>query len=198
MEPHFSRILESVEPLEDEVLGPRYRCALTLRDGTHLPCAILHSKKALLNLAKRRIKEELAGQGIIGGKDPYGQIVSAFVANGNRISDYEVSESQVSTFAPPKSLLGQIHGETTMGWTGWVFEMKDGRLFAYGATSSMDFLQLPKGYGFSDVAEVHNHSFVSKEGKISRLRRGALLPDRYETSALLRERVYFNCAIEGV
>jgi hypothetical protein len=50
-----------------------------------------------------------------------------------------------------------------MGWTGWVFEMKDASLFSYGSSSRMEFFQLPDDHEFTDVAKVHNHSFVSED-----------------------------------
>ena len=73
MDNRFQDILSNVEPLPDDIYGPRYRCALTLNDGTHIPCAVLQSKAKLVERAKRRIKEEIAGKGGIGGPDPYGQ-----------------------------------------------------------------------------------------------------------------------------
>jgi hypothetical protein len=57
-------------------------------------------------------------EGNIGGDDPYGQIVSSFVASGNRVAAYDVAEALQSRFAPPLPLLSRIQGETTMGWTG--------------------------------------------------------------------------------
>jgi hypothetical protein len=95
-------------------------------------------------------------------------------------------------------LLKQIHGETTMGWTGWVFRMKDGRLFSYGSTFNMEFFQLPEGYGFSDVAEVVNHAFVGPTGSVLPLQQGAGLPPNYPHSSVLRERVFFTCAVDGL
>jgi hypothetical protein len=198
MNPDFQRIIETVEPIKDDIYGPRYRCSLTLKDGTFLPCAVLLSKSKLVDLAKCRIKEEMNGKGRIGGPDPYGQIVSVFVAGGNRINDYDVASADVSRFAPPLSLLRQIHGETTMAWTGWVFEMTDGAMFSYGSSFSMEFFQIPEGYSFSDVVRVHNHSYVGKDGGLVNLEEGGMLPDEYDRKALLRERIYFNCAIENI
>lgn len=197
MEPHFKRIVHSVEPLEDSIYGLRFRCALTLKDGTCLPSAIIQSKKKLVDLAKRRIKEEMKGKGVF-SRDRYGQIVASFVTGSNRVSDYDVKDAEPSRFAPPVSLLRQIHGETTMGWTGWVLEMTDGCLFAYGSSFTMDFFDLPEGYGFGDVAHVHNHSFLSKEGELRTLERGGFLPGDYAGDSLFRERVYFTCAVDGI
>src|SRR5262245_50221133 len=108
----IQRITSEVEPIPHPVYGPRYRCSLTLKDGTLLPCAVLQSRDRLVELAKRRIKEET---------DPTGHIVATFVAGGNRVNNYDVATASPSGFAILRSLLSQIHGETTMAWTGWVF-----------------------------------------------------------------------------
>lgn len=198
MDNRFKDILSKVEPLPDSIYGPRYRCSITLKDGLRLPCGILQSKGKLLELAKRRIKEEMSGSGRIGGADAYGQVLSVFVASGNCINDYDIAAVEHSPFAPAISLLRQIHGETTMAWTGWVFEMKDGKLFAYGSSFSMEFFDLPEGYAFDDVAKVHNHSFLSSDGKLMSLERGARPPADYNLSKLFRERVYFTCYIDDI
>jgi hypothetical protein len=194
----FAEIVSSVEPIPDANFGPRYRCALTLKDGTFLPCAVLQSRAKVVDLAKRRIREEMNGKGRIGGPDPYGQILSAFVAGGNRVNDYDVASALPSRFAPPLALLRQIHGETTMAWTGWVFEMSDGRLFSYGSSFNMEFFDLPEGYKFQDVVKVHNHSFVSGDGELRPIERGSALPADYNTGGLLRARVFFICNIAGI
>ena len=191
-------ITSRVEPLNDSIYGPRYRCSLTLKDGTFLPCAVIQSKGRLVELAKRRIKDEMQGRGCLGGVDPYGQIVASFVTGGNRINDYDVASSDVSKYAIPLSLLTQIHGETTMGWTGWVFRMRDGQLFSYGSSFRMEFFQLPDGYDFSDVTEVINHSFVDSAGAVVGLRQGEVLPAHYPPTNVFRERVFFTCVVDSV
>lgn len=194
----FKNIVSNIEPLPDSIYGPRYRCSLTLNDGTEIPCAVLQSKTKLIELVKRRIKEEMSGRGKIGGPDPFGQILSSFVARGNCVNDYDVASAAPSRHAIPLSLLNQIEGETTMAWTGWVFEMKDGKRFAFGSSFSMEFFALPEGYDFSDVVKVHNHSFLSTTGELVRLERGAMLPPEYSSAKLFRERVFFTCYIEGI
>jgi hypothetical protein len=188
MQPHFERIVKSVEPLVDSVYGPLYRCSLTLKDGTFLPCAVLQSKNKLVELATRRLREETG--------DAAQRVFKSFVSAGNRVNDYDVADAAPSRFAPPVELLRQIRGETSMGWTGWVFEMKDGSLFPYGSTFLMEFFQLPDGYEFSDVATVHNHSVVSEDGNVSPLRRAGL--PRYGARSVLRERPYFVCPLDGL
>jgi hypothetical protein len=87
-----------------------------------------------------------------------------------------------------------------MGWTGWVFEMDDGRLFSYGSTFSYEFFQLPDVYGFHDVSAVHNHSYVNANGEICPLERGmpGSIPQDYHRDNILRERPYFVCYVDGI
>jgi hypothetical protein len=145
MQDWVKNITGKVEPIEDSFYGPRYRCSLTLKDGTGLPCAVIQPKRRLVELAKRRIRDEIDGKGRIGGDDPYGQIVTTFVARGNKVNDNDIASSESSQNAIPLPLLRQIHGETFMAWTGWVFRMRDGRLFSYGTSFRAEFLQLPEG-----------------------------------------------------
>lgn len=194
----YDDILKTIEPIEDDIYGPRYRCSLTLKDGTFVPCAILQSKSRIVDLATRRIKEEMTGKGRLGGADPYRQMVASFVTGHNRIAEYDVLSASESKYAIPLPLLAQIHGETTMGWTGWVFRMKDGRLFSYGSSFRMEFFELPDGYDFSNVRDVINHAFVESTGSVSSLERGSLLPPNYRRESVLRERVFFTCAVDGI
>ena len=85
-----------------------------------------------------------------------------------------------------------------MGWTGWVFEMKDGKCFSYGSSFLMEFFNMPEGYSFEDVAKVHNHSYLSTDGALINLRQGGLLPDGYSRVNIFRERVFFTCYIDGI
>ena len=198
MKTFFKQIIDNVEPLEDSIYGNRYRCAVTLNDGTFLPCVVLQSKQRIVELAKRRIEQELNGTGILSGSDPYGQIVASFTTAGNRVNDYEIANAEESIFSLPLSLMRQIHGETTMGWTGWVLEMNDGQLFSFGSSYSMEFFQLPDNYSFGDVTNVHNHSYTGKSNELSSLEQGSRLPTNYDTKQVYRERMYFTCAIDGI
>ncbi|HRE81471.1 MAG TPA: hypothetical protein PLN52_10505 [Opitutaceae bacterium] len=76
--------------------------------------------------------------------------------------------------------------------------MTDGKLFAYGSSYTMEFFDLPKGYGFGDVAKVHNHSFLSNDGTLASLDRGGRLPPDYRPANLFRERAFFICYIDGI
>lgn len=179
---------------DDEVYGVGYRCAAMLKDGTELPCLLIRPKKPLTELAIRRFKEERFGRSVFANsKDGYRQIVESFVSGGNRVNDHEIQSISKSQSAIPKALLDQIHGETFMSWTGWVFEMSDGRLFSYGSTFNFAFFQLPEGYTYSDITGVHIHSYVDAEGRIQDLRQLTDYSNYYASPDLYRERVFFEC-----
>ena len=50
----------------------------------------------------------MSGKGWIGGPDPYGQVLSTFVAGGNRINDYDIASASPSRYAPPLALRLQM------------------------------------------------------------------------------------------
>ena len=53
---------------------------------------MLDPKDKLIELAKRRIREEESGDGMFSmWPDPYGEILKTFVAGGNRVNDYDVA-----------------------------------------------------------------------------------------------------------
>ncbi len=188
-------IINTVEPLPDPRYGPQYRCSVTLKDGTFLPCVILQSRQRLIEFAKRRILEERRSRKRIVA-DRFGHVLSVFVASGNRVSDYQVSSASESKYAIPLNLLSQIHSETSMGWTGWVFKMNDGKLFSYGTSFNFEFFELPENYSFANVVEVINHSFVDATGAVISLETGE--PENYVRSTVFRERVHFMCAVDGI
>lgn len=159
----------------------------------------------MVDHACKRFEEEKSGKSIInwGSKDGYREIVKSFVTKGNCVNDYDIETVEKSRFAIPFSLLNQIHGETSMAWTAFVLKMKDGNMFSYGTTFLFSFFDLPDGYNFQDVIEVHNHSFVSEEGKLIAIRGHAenkfdFNPDRHnhKQSKIYRERPYFVCYID--
>lgn len=193
-------ISETNDEWPDTIYGAGYRCSVDLIDGTHLPCVMLRRPKEMVSLAIRRIEEEMKGEGVFSNKKgAYRKIVELFVTDGNRINAYDIKSISPSQFALPTSLLSQIHGETVMSWTGWVFEMKDGKLFSYGTTFLFEFFHLPKGYEFSDVSAVHNHSYLDTQGSIKLIRGdndGMINYKHSDRSApLYRERPYFTCYV---
>ena len=194
-------ILEKVKALEfvdDPSFGRLYIGSAKLTDNSQLDCVLFSSKEILVDLAKRRIKEELEGKGFLGGDDSYGQIVSSFVVSGTRIAEYNIKDVGPSKYALPMDIKSQIVGETFMGWTGWVFEMNDGKLFQFGTSFFFYFFGLPAGYSFSDIVKVHNHSYLNEKGDLTELARGAFPPSNYDMNEVYQARIHFDCPIAGI
>jgi hypothetical protein len=192
---------EQPEVFPDETEGDGYRCSVTLKDGTFLPCVMLRESTAIVELAMRRFEEEREGRGLFGKPDmeAYRDIVRHFVTSGNRINGYDVASVEPSRYAFPMTLLQVLEGETTMAWTGFVLEMSDGRLFQYGTSYQVEFFDLPQGYEFSDVAKLHNHSYVNPQGRLSRLQEGySEEPDDYDPDQSYREKPWFDCYTDGL
>lgn len=194
----FEYINSGVEPCPDQTYGEGYRCSAYLKDGTYLPCVMLRKSAPLVALAARRFEEEKKGKGIFRSAGGYVEIVKTFVAAGNRVNAYDIARVQPSRFAFPRSLLKQVHGETTMGWTGFVLEMRDGKFLAFGTTFLAEFFSLPDAYSFNDAVAVHSHAYVSASGELRPLGQGiAPLPADYDPSKVNRERPYFVCHIDA-
>lgn len=188
----------ATEPFPDSNYGSGVRCSAYLIDGTFLPCVMLRLSEPVTQLALRRFKE-LAPKSFRTPKNPsYEDVVKIFVAHGNRVNAYDVARVEESRFAIPLSVLKQIHGETTMAWTGFVLEMKDKSCFSFGTTFLTQFFNLPDDYTFEDVARVHNHSYVNAAGAVASLRAGSSSqPDDYDMRQVFRERPYFVCNIDA-
>jgi len=189
-------IKSGVEPFPNSIYGEGYRCSAYLTDGTFPPCVMLRKSSPVVELAIRRFEQEKKGKGIFGSRNGngYESIVKTFVPAENRLNHYDIARVAPSRFAIPLSLLKQIEGETTMAWTGFVFEMNDGKLFSYGTSFGVEFFCLPDGYGFDNVVAVHNHSYVSPTGVLGALAQGMeSQPSEYDPSLVLRERPYFVC-----
>lgn len=163
---------------------------------------MIREKSVVVDMAIRRFKEEKGGKGALRlFKEPYREIVGNFVAEGNRVNDHDVKSVGPSRYAPPLNLIEQIQGETVMSWTGWVFEMNDGALFSYGSTFLFHFFQLPSGYSFSDIAKVHNHSYLDAGGVITAIRENReawleWMKSDNITELLYRDRPFFNCFLD--
>lgn len=139
-------LINNIETLDDNVYGPGYRASVYLVDGTFLPCVIFRNPKTVVNLAMRRFKEEQSGKGIFSRSSGlgYADIVKSFVTKGNCINDYDIERVEKSKYAFPLKVQQQIHGETTMGWTGFAAKMKDGKHFGFGTSFHWEFFQMPE------------------------------------------------------
>jgi hypothetical protein len=203
--PHEENIItflkENVEPYQDTAYGLGYRAAAYLKDGIYLPCVIFRSPATIVKLAIRRFKDEAKGNGIFNRASGVGyyNIVKTFVANGNRINEYDIERVEKSKYAFPSAIQKQITGETTMGWTGFAARMKDGKIFGFGTSFSFEFFSMPEGYVVEDIVEIINHSYVLPTGELRSHRQGPLTrPEEYKHAVVYRERPYFNCFIDNL
>ena len=156
---------------------------------------MFRESSAVVKLAVDPFEQERKGKGIFRFENAYETIVKNFVASGNRVNHYDITKVEPSRYAIPPSLLKQIHGETTMSWTGFVLEMQDGNLVAFGTTFSMEFFDIPDGYSFDNLVAVHNHSYVSPNGETLKSLVQGMAPQssEYDPSLVRRERPYFVC-----
>ena len=180
-------VARNVEPLTDKIYGNRYRVAAHLKDGTYLPCVILQSKQAQVDLALRRFKE------LRWKRSQYKSVVESFVSAGSRVAFYHLRDVEVSPFAWPIALLRQIHGATAMGWTAFVVEMHDGTMYSYGTEFNFEFFDLPAGCLHSDIATIHS-------GMVYSTVRGL---ESYSLAAskdvqTLREKPFFTCYLKAL
>ncbi|MFY7733357.1 MAG: hypothetical protein ACOVSR_07710 [Bacteroidia bacterium] len=192
---------ENIEPLEDNIFGLGYRVSVYLTDGTFLPCVIFRNSKTVVNLAIKRFKDEQTGKGIFNRSSGLGyyDIVKTFVTSGNCINHYDIDRVEKSKFAFPLNIQRQIIGETTMGWTGFVGKMKDGKYFGFGTAFNWEFFQMPEGYSVNDIEEIINHSYVLKNGELRSHRQGPkTIPEEYKDAVIYRERPFFECYVDNL
>ncbi len=192
---------DNIEPLENNAYGIGYRASVYLTDGTFLPCVIFRNPKTVVNLAIRRFKEEQIKRGFFNRSSGvnYYNIVKNFVTKGNCIDQYDIDRVEKSKFVFPLSIQRQIHGETTMGWTGFAAKMKDGKYVGFGTTFLWEFFQMPEGYSVDDIEEIINHSYVLKNGELRSHREGQLTrPEEYKEAVVYRERPFFECYLDNL
>ena len=121
-------------------------------------------------------------------------VVASFVAGGSScIAWYHIKSVQESPFAWPLSTLNMIHGETTMGWSAFVAEMRDGTLHPYGTSFSTEFFELPSGYSAKDIVNIHSGMTYAASTGLQKFSRDSL-----EANPPLREKPYFTCYLNGL
>jgi len=180
-------VRDLVEPLPDPIYGNRYRAAGYLLDGTYLSCIVFQSRRAQIDLFLRRWNEVKTSSA------ESRRLAAAFVASGSRLSDYDLKAVEPSPFAWPSAILKNIHGETTMGWTAFVVEMRDGTMYSFGTSFRFEFFDLPDGYSYNDVAKIHSGMVYSPSQGLVRFS----LPILRENPPL-REKPFFTCYLEDL
>ena len=183
-------LVNSIEPIENDLYGKKYRASVILKGNITLPCVAFLDKQTYIDLAIRRFDES--------HKQPK-KMISAFVTEQNMLNPNEIIRIEQCRNAMPLSLLQKIQDETLMSWTGFVLKMSDGNCFNFGTSFSFDFFDLPQNYAFSDVVEIINHSYVDKNGTLKRYRdswKSAF--ENLETLTVYRELSHFNCYINSL
>lgn len=186
------------EPLEDTHTGQGYWASVYLKDGTFLPCVVFRNSKTIVDLAIKRLKEEKSAESIFSRKHGFGyrEIVKAFVAGGNCVNHYDMSNVIASRFAFPTPIHHQIRGETAMGWTAFVAGFNDDRLLSFGTAFNWEFFDLPENFEAKNIVEIINNSYISKSGVIvgHHLLRGERPFENLET--IHREKPFFECYMD--
>jgi hypothetical protein len=190
---------KNIEPSHDSVYGAGYCASVYLYDGTYIPCVVFRNSNEIVNLAIRRFKEEQKGERTFSRSSGVGyfQIVKNFVATGNCLNYYDIDRVEKSRYAFPPAIQRQIEGETTMGWTGFVARMKDGKYIGFGTRFLREFFQMPEGYNVDDIVEIINHSYVLKSGELRSYRAAhSEFPADYDPALVYRERPFFDCFLD--
>ncbi|HEU0143554.1 MAG TPA: hypothetical protein VFQ47_02100 [Nitrososphaera sp.] len=157
-EEEITRFLSTnVKPIEGHA-GIYYRGAAYLIDGTYLPCVMFGHPQKLVDLAIRRFAETIKDN------QNYRGIVTNFVTNRASVQIWNVARVELSPYAWPMDILRQIHGETAMSWTAFTAKMKDGKIFGFGTTYNFEFFDLPEGYTYEDIIEIHSGMVVDETG----------------------------------
>lgn len=177
-----------VTPLEDSIHGPRYRAAAWLTDGTYLPCVVFQDQQKLVDLASRRFDETRAS-----ASHEYLAVVETFVASGSRLALWNIQRVETSPFAWDIEVLRRIHGETTMGWTSFVVEMKDGKYFNLGTSFHSEFFDLPAGYTFHDITTVHSGMVYHDTAGLK-----PFAWDLVNSVKVYRDKPFFTCYVQGL
>ena len=175
-------LIENVKPIKDAIHGNRYRAAARLIDDTYLPCVVFESRQVWAELALRRFKQ------LRWKRSQYRMVVETFVTGGSRVADYDLKSIELSQFAWPIELMRTIHGETTMSWTAFVAEMKDGTMHSYGTQFRMEFFDLPSGYTYQDIVRIHSGKVYSKSKGLE-----SFSWDATKEAQILREKPFFTC-----
>ncbi|MFC4309407.1 hypothetical protein ACFPN2_09970 [Steroidobacter flavus] len=181
-----SSLPQLATPWEDEYVGLRYRGAAQLRDGSTLPCVVFQSRERTVEFISRRLREET---------DPltYQILVQSYLT-ASGVSELDVTGALSSRFAWPTELLQEIRGETMMGYTAFVAEMKDAQAFNYLVESArFEFIELPDGYEWADIKTI-------KSGMVYSSTRGmeAFTPERRKDTRFLGAKHYFTCYVTNL
>jgi len=112
----------------------------------------------------------------------YRAIVQSFVTKGGRVNDYDLKEISASPFAIPLVRMREIHGETSMSWTGFYAIMRDGKEFRFGTLFLTEFFDMLTGYTASDITKIVP----------------AVRGEKPRQEKIYREKPFFTCYVDGL
>ncbi len=179
-------LISNTEAIPTRFYGKQYRASAYLEDGTYLPCVLFSDRNKMLALYEERLNE-LQAKTV-----QFRQSLGSFTMSGSRVDSYDIAQLEVSKYAMPQNWVNKIIGETSMGWTCFVVEMKDGKLFNYGTSFAREFFNVPLGYTFADFNEIYSDMIAMPDGTVVS-GRGANQPVEF-----IRERSHFICYLDGL
>lgn len=118
-------------------------------------------------------------------------MVESFVASGSRLAAWSIKSVELSWFAWDIDCLQAIEGETGMGRTAFVAEIRDRRMFSMGATFDFEFFDPPKDYTPKDIKTIHSGMIYSESGGLK-----PCSLDLMQPFAVFREKPYFTCYLD--
>ena len=170
---------KNIKPVQSQE-GMVFRCSVTLRDGTFLPCIAFQESEPMVNLALKRFDETRTNKSLHKSV-AYRAVVKSFVCSGGRVDFWEIRALLgLSPYAIPEERLREINGETSMGWTEFIGKMDDGKTFCFGTEFNIWFFEMPEGYTADRIK------------KITPAIRGQRSHDR-----VYREKPYFTCYLSA-
>lgn len=178
-----SFLQKNIKPSEDFFYGTHYRTSAYLLDGTYLPCVNFCNKTDYIEQAKQTIYEDQ-------GKAHYTTLLEAYLT-GNTISFNTIEKVDLSPFAWSDELINKINQgkqEYTLDFKIFTAKMKDNKQFNF-AVKNPGFIDLPVGYSFQDITEIHNDKIIDDNGNE--------VDYHYSHSPLFyRDKNYFTCYYE--
>ena len=180
-----------------------YRAAARLTDGTFLPCVRFSNPETKIKSALEQFELVKAGKIHYYGiedtpEQNFQKEVERIITYGNRVNHYDIARIEPSPFAFPPGVLRQIGGETTMGYTGFAAQMRDGKYFGFGARNfDFEFFEMPEGYSPRDIIKIVSNAYVPKTGEVCNHQLGFLHnPPDFDQAGLHTSRLYFECFMD--
>jgi hypothetical protein len=193
----------NIEPDIDRDGERSYRAAARLRDDTFLPCVRFSNPETAIKSALEQFELVKAGKIHYYGIDDtpeqnFQMEVKRIVTYGNRVSHYDIARIEPSPFAFTPGVLRQIGGETTMGYTGFAAQMRDGKYFGFGARNfDFAFFAMPGGYSPADIIKIVSNAYVLKTGEVRQHQLGFYEnPPDFDQAGLHTSRIFFECFME--